>query len=69
LLEDTAKEMARYPALLEDRLELFRKSVPKQRALLQPNQQPAFDEMVEETERRFEQMRRKRGETNEGRIR
>ena len=59
LLEDMAKEMAKYPALSQERLEVFRNSLPKQRALLRPDQQPAFEDMTKQTERRFEQMRRK----------
>ena len=59
LLEDVAKEMAKYAPLSQDRLEVFRKNIPKQRSLLRPDQFDAFDEMVKETEARFEQARRK----------
>ena len=61
LLEDIAKEMAQHPALSQERLDVFRNSLPEQRALLRPDQHAAFDQMVKETERRFEQMRRRTG--------
>ena len=64
LLEDIASEMAKHPALSQERLEIFRKFVPPQRALLHTNQLALFDRMVRETERRFEQMGRKRPETD-----
>jgi hypothetical protein len=59
LLEETAKELAKYPALSQDRLDVFRKSVPKQRALLRTNQYERFDAMVADSERKFEQARRR----------
>ena len=59
LLEDLAKDMAKHPPLSQERIEVFRKSVPRQRALLRPQQYAAFDQMVQQTERRFEQFRRK----------
>ena len=59
LLENTAKELAKYPALSQDRLDVFRKSVPKQRALLRTNQYDRFDAMIKDSERKFEQARRR----------
>lgn len=60
VLEETAKDLARYPAASQERLEAFRRSVPRQRALLRPDQYAAFDEMVQETERRYEQVKRRK---------
>lgn len=60
LLEEMAQEVAKTPPASQERIDIFRKSLPRQRALLRPDQYAAFDEMVRETERRFEQLRKKR---------
>lgn len=62
LLEELAEGMARIPPGTRERLQLFRESVPRQRALLRPEQYPAFDELVRQTERRFEQSIRRRND-------
>ena len=60
LLEETANELVKHPPLSQERLDVLRKSAPRQRALLRPDQYAAFDEMIRETERRFEQLMKKR---------
>jgi len=60
LLEEIAQEMANHPPASQERLEVFRRSVPRQRALLHPDQHAAFDAMVQETERRYEQVKRRK---------
>jgi hypothetical protein len=53
-------ELVKYPPLSQERLDVLRKSIPRQRALLRPEQYAAFDGMMQEAERRFELLRKKR---------
>lgn len=59
LLEEVAKEMSVLPPDSRERLELFRKSVPRMEGLLKADQMPAFRKYVQERERSFERRIRK----------
>jgi hypothetical protein len=60
LLEDIAREMAPLPRGSTNRLELFRKSVPRMAALLRPDQQATLKRYARETETRFERQAQRR---------
>ena len=60
ILEEVAQEMALLTPASNERLEVFKRAVPRQRALLRPDQYPNFDRMVQETERRFERAIRRK---------
>ena len=60
VLEDLARELARHDPATPERLQAFRHVVPRMAVLVRPDQKPAFDRYVRETEARFEQLIRNR---------
>ena len=60
LLEEMAVEFSRLPPATAERLEVFRRFFPRMAILLRPEQKPAFDQHVRDTERKMNQMIRNR---------
>ncbi len=60
LLEEVAGELSRHPPATTERLQVFRNFFPRMVSLLRPEQKPAFDQYVRDTERKMEQMIRNR---------
>ena len=60
LLEEMAGELARHPPATQERLEVFRRFFPRMVVLLHPDQKPAFDRYVRDTEAKMSQMIRNR---------
>ena len=60
LLEEMAVQIARHPPASQERYDIFRNSIPLQKALLRPDQYEAFDRVTRQTERRFQQMMRQK---------
>jgi hypothetical protein len=60
LLEELAKKMEALPPGTPQRLELHQASMPKVRALLRPEQYPAFDREVQESEAKIRRLIRQR---------
>ena len=60
LLEEMAGEFARHPPATQERLEVFRRFFPRMVVLLHPDQKPAFDRYVRDTEAKMNQMIRNR---------
>jgi len=60
LLEEIAERMARLPPATPERRDLFRSYLPRMRNLLRAEQQAAFERYVKQTERRFDNVIRRR---------
>jgi hypothetical protein len=60
LLEEMAGELARHLPATQERLEVFRRFFPRMVALLHPDQKPAFDRYVRDTETKIGQLIRNR---------
>jgi hypothetical protein len=61
VVEEATEEMAVLPPASPQRREVFRKCLPRIRALLRPDQYPVFERYVEMTERRWTRLLRRRG--------
>jgi hypothetical protein len=60
LLEELASELARHPPATQERLEVFRRFFPRIAALLRPDQKPAYDRFVSDTEAKMHRLIRNR---------
>jgi len=60
MLEELAGELARHPPATQERLNLLRRYFPRMLVLLHPEQKPAFDQYVRDTERKMSQLIRNR---------
>jgi hypothetical protein len=60
LLEELAGELARHLPATQERLEVFRRYFPRAAALLRPEQKPAFDRFVADTEAKMNRLIRNR---------
>jgi hypothetical protein len=60
LLEEMAGELARHLPATQERLEVFRRFFPRMVALLRPDQKPAFDRYMRDTEAKMNQLIRNR---------
>ena len=65
LFEEAAREMSRFAAATPERMEAFKRFVPRMEALLQPEQRADFDRYVRDTERRYERLLRTRTQSGE----
>jgi hypothetical protein len=61
LFQELEGEISLYPPLSDERLEIFRRTLPRMKELLSPEQRPALDRYARDIERRFEINRRRRG--------
>lgn len=66
LFEEMTREMSRIPPGTRERMAKFKGYVPRMRALLRSDQQPAFEAYVRDTEERFERMLSRRRLRNGG---
>ena len=60
LLEELAGELAPHPPATQERLEVFRRYFPRIAVLLRPDQKPAFDRFVADTEAKMNRLIRNR---------
>jgi hypothetical protein len=62
IVEEMVRLMAPYPPASNERLEVLQRYRPKVAAILRPDQQAAFDRFTEESNRRFNRIRKRRNE-------
>ena len=60
LMEEMANEISRLPPATQERLEVFRRYVPRMVVLLRPDQRPAFDRFVADAEAKINRLIRNR---------
>jgi hypothetical protein len=60
LLEEMAVELSRHPPATQERLEVFRRFFPRMVVLLHPDQKPAFDRYVQDSEAKMDRLIRNR---------
>jgi hypothetical protein len=65
LFEDMAREMSQLPPMSRERLEVFRRHIPRMEALLRPEQRAAFERYVRDTEQRSERVIQRRSKQEE----
>ena len=60
LVEELAGELSRHPPATQERLEVFRRFFPRMVLLLRPDQKPAFDLFMRDTEAKMNRLIRNR---------
>ena len=66
LLEEVAVQMAKHSPGTQQRYDIFRNSIPRQKALLRPDQHEVFERVTRQTDRRFQQLIRQRNQATNG---
>lgn len=61
MFEEMEDEVSKHPPFSAERMEIFRRYMPRVRAVLDPAQYEAFDRHVQDVERRFQSFRRRSG--------